>query len=140
MKVILLQDVKGLGKKDATVEVKDGYANNFLIRRGLAVKLTDGSKAVLNKQQEDRALQDAENRKKAQEVASKLDSIQVEFEANTGSDGRMLEQFLQNKLKKNLNPVLASQLIKENSSTTPLSIESVIQNLESNSIKVLLVQ
>ena len=89
MKVILLQDVKGLGKKDATVEVKDGYANNFLIRRGLAVKLTDGSKAVLNKQQEDRALQDAENRKKAQEVASKLDSIQVEFEANTGSDGRM---------------------------------------------------
>lgn len=89
MKVILLKDVKGLGKKDATVEVKDGYASNYLIPRGLAVKLTEGSKEVLNKQQADRAKKDAEDKKAAEELAKKLEGIVVEFTANTGADGKM---------------------------------------------------
>ena len=89
MKVILLKDVKGIGKKDATVEVKDGYASNYLIPRGLAVKLTEGSKNVLNKQQEDRKLKDAEDKALAEKVAVKLESITLEFKANTGADEKM---------------------------------------------------
>jgi large subunit ribosomal protein L9 len=89
MKVILLKDVKGIGKKDATVEVKDGYASNYLIPRGLAVKLTEGSKNVLNKQQEDRKLKDAEDKALAEQVAVKLESITLEFKANTGADEKM---------------------------------------------------
>ena len=89
MKVILLKDVKGIGKKDATVDVKDGYASNYLIPRGLAVKLTEGSKNVLNKQQEDRALQDAENKKLAEKVAKELENITLEFKVNTGADDKM---------------------------------------------------
>ena len=89
MKVILLKDVKGIGKKDATVEVKDGYAANYLIPRGLAVKLTEGSKNVLNKQQEDRKLKDAEDKALAEKVAVKLESITLEFKANTGADEKM---------------------------------------------------
>ena len=89
MKVILLKDVKGLGKKDATIEVKDGYASNYLIPRGLAVKLTEGSKEVLNKQQADRAKKEAEDKKAAEELAKKLEGIVVEFVANTGADGKM---------------------------------------------------
>ena len=89
MKVILLKDVKGIGKKDATVEVKDGYASNYLIPCGLAVKLTEGSKNVLNKQQEDRKLKDAEDKALAEQVAVKLESITLEFKANTGADEKM---------------------------------------------------
>ena len=89
MKVILLKDVTGIGKKDATVEVKDGYASNYLIPRGLAVKLTEGSKNVLNKQQEDRKLKDAEDKALAEKVAVKLESITLEFKANTGADEKM---------------------------------------------------
>ena len=89
MKVILLKDIKGLGKKDATVEVKDGYASNYLIPRGLAVKLTEGSKEVLNKQQADRAAKDAEDKKAAEAIAKKLEGVVVEFTANTGADGKM---------------------------------------------------
>ena len=50
MKVILLKDVKNQGKKDDIIEVADGYANNFLIKKGLAVALTDTSKKILNNQ------------------------------------------------------------------------------------------
>lgn len=89
MKVILLKDVKGIGKKDATVNVKDGYATNYLIPNGLAVKLTEGSKNVLDKQKADRAQKDAEDKKEAQEVAKKLEGITLEFTANTGADDKM---------------------------------------------------
>ena len=51
MKVILLQDVKKLGKKDQTIEVSDGYAVNFLFPRRLAVQVTKKSVEVLENQQ-----------------------------------------------------------------------------------------
>lgn len=89
MKVILLKDVKGIGKKDAIVNVKDGYATNYLIPHGLAVQESKGSVAVLNKQQADAAALDAKNRENAKELAGILSSIVLEFEAKTGTDGRM---------------------------------------------------
>ena len=50
MKVILLKDVKKQGKKDDVINVSDGYAQNFLIKNGLAIKYTDGSSKRLKKE------------------------------------------------------------------------------------------
>ena len=89
MRVILLKDVKGIGKKDQTVNVKDGYATNYLIPHGLAVIESKGSIEVLKGQQADRAAKDAQDKKEAEEKANKLKDIVLEFKANCGADGKM---------------------------------------------------
>lgn len=89
MKVILLQDVKKLGKKDQTVEVSDGYAANFLFPRKLAVQLTSKSKEILGVQQENARLAEEEAVKAAQAVAKTLEGITLEFKVKSGKDGRV---------------------------------------------------
>ena len=107
MKVIMLQDVKGIGKKGQTVEVKDGYASNFLLPRRLAVKLTDKSLEVLDKQNADAAEKVKADTIKAQEVAKRLEDITLEFFANSGADGRMFgtisNKQIEEKLKSEYN-------------------------------------
>ena len=89
MKVILLADVKKLGKKDQTIEVSDGYANNFLFPRHLAVQVTKKSVEVLENQQEQRRENDAKMKAEAQELAKKLDTITLEFKVKTGREGKL---------------------------------------------------
>ncbi len=89
MRVILLQDVRNVGKKDQIVEVSDGYANNFLMPKKLAVLYTDRSIEILNSQKENRAKAVAEEKQKAEELALKLKDITVEFMAKVSKDGRM---------------------------------------------------
>ena len=89
MKVILLKDVKGIGKKDQIVSVKDGYAANYLIPNKLAVMESQKSVEVLNQQKADAAEEVRLATIKAKEVAKQLESITVEFTAACGSDGRM---------------------------------------------------
>lgn len=89
MKVILLNDVKNVGKKDQIVDVSDGYAANFLFPKKLAVKLTSQSINNLEKQQEQRK-QDEENKR---QIALKnkeiIEGIVLEFSASSSKDGRM---------------------------------------------------
>ncbi len=89
MEVILLKDVKGIGKAGQTVNVKDGYAANYLIPHKLAVKLTARSQEVLDQQNADKEAKRQENIRIAKEIAKKLEGIVVEFTANTGADGKM---------------------------------------------------
>ena len=89
MKVILLKDVKKLGKKDAIVNVSDGYASNYLFPNHLAVPVTDKSKEILNKQQEDARIAEENAKKQAQELAKKLENLEVLFSVKTGKEGKM---------------------------------------------------
>ena len=65
MKVILQKDVKGLGKKNDIVEVSDGYANNFLIKKGLAIAQNKGALQDLNSLKEEERKLDILNREQA---------------------------------------------------------------------------
>lgn len=89
MKVILLQDVKKLGKKDAIINVSDGYAANYLFPNRLAVPVTNKSKEILNKQQEDARIAEENAKKEAQELAKRLENLEVVFKAKVGQEGKM---------------------------------------------------
>jgi len=89
MEVILLADVKGLGKKNQTVKVSDGYANNFLFKQHLAVAVSKRSVEILATQQENARIAEAEAVKKAEELKETLKDITLEFHVKVGKEGKL---------------------------------------------------
>ncbi len=89
MKVILLKDVKNIGKKDEIVEVADGYASNFLIPRGFAVAASSQGKQILKDQKKAEAKKREKEKQKAIKVKEKLEDITLEFPVKTGEGGRV---------------------------------------------------
>ena len=89
MKVILKQDVKGIGKKDEIHEVSDGYARNFLLPRKLAA-VADASALNIARSKEAAAdFHEAENLAAAQALAAKINSRIVTVKAKGGASGRL---------------------------------------------------
>ena len=89
MRVILLADVKGQGKKNEVIEVSDGYARNFLIAKRLA-KPADAKALNDRKMQEEAKLHRIEEEKKeAKAIQAKLESVQVKISASSGADGKL---------------------------------------------------
>lgn len=89
MKVILLKDVKGLGKKGSVVNVKDGYARNFLLPRGVAKEATEGNLKVLKEQEAAREIKRKEELEKAKKLAEKISSISVKIQGKAGANGKL---------------------------------------------------
>ena len=89
MKVILLCDVKDIGKKDDIVNVSDGYARNFLYPRKWAMEATPQAVAVVERKREAARKLEAERRAAAEKIASKLAGKVVELKAKCGDKGRL---------------------------------------------------
>ncbi|NLB90951.1 MAG: 50S ribosomal protein L9 [Clostridiales bacterium] len=89
MKVLLLQDVKGTGKKDQIVNVSDGYAKNFLFPKGIAVEATPGTIKGIEKKKEAEEKKEQEKRAAAQKVAEGLKEKTIELKMKAGEKGRL---------------------------------------------------
>ncbi len=89
MKVILLQDVKNQGKKDQVIDVSDGYANNFLIKKGLAVLYTKNSKDRLCQEINERNKNEEQTIADCQSKAAKLAKVELSFVVKTGKEDKV---------------------------------------------------
>lgn len=89
MQVILVQDVKSLGKKGDVVKVSDGYARNFILPKKLGVEATEKNKndLRLQKQHEDKVA--AQKLEAAQELAAKIDSLKIVVKMKAGENGKV---------------------------------------------------
>lgn len=89
MKVILLEDVKSLGKKGDIVEVSTGYARNFILPGKKGVEATPGNLNDLKLQKANVVKKEQEAKKAAQELASRLEENPVEIKVRTGAQGKL---------------------------------------------------
>jgi large subunit ribosomal protein L9 len=89
MKVILRSDVSGVGKRGDICDVADGYARNFLVPRGLAMKATAGAATQAASMRRARDVRDAHDRSAAEAIASKLVPTRITVTMRAGTEGRL---------------------------------------------------
>ena len=89
MKVILLKDVKSLGKKGDVINAKDGYARNFLFPKGLAKKGTDGNLKVVEEQKRAKDRRKQEEIDEAKKLAERISKVTVKMKSKAGKNGKL---------------------------------------------------
>jgi large subunit ribosomal protein L9 len=102
MRVILLQNVEKVGKKYEVKEVKNGYARNFLIPKGLAKPATKKALKWLEVQKEIEAKKSEEELKKIQDFVSKVDGLELVFPVKVGEKGELFESINNQKISEKL--------------------------------------
>lgn len=114
MKVVLLQDVKKLGKRGDVVEVADGYGRNVLIRRGLG---QEGTKEALNTAAQRKESKEFKSRvaaDEAQVMASQLKKVRAEIRVKVGGDGRIFGSVTAKDISETLEKKYGFKLDKKN--------------------------
>lgn len=123
MKVILKQDIKGVGKKDQIINAADGYARNFLFPKGLAVPADSGNLNNLEAKNKAQAAQKERNLESSKKLAEELKSKMLEIQVKAGSNGKLFggvtSKEISDALKSQLNididkkKVILNEVIKQ---------------------------
>lgn len=132
MKVILLQDVKGQGKKDQVIDVSDGYANNFLIKKGLAVLYTKRSNEILEKTLDERKQKEDELVAKYNLIKKNLENKELLFKVSTGKEDKVFGSVSTKQI---------SEKIKEkgfNIDKKSIKIDGIIDSLGTHNVEIVL--
>ena len=118
MEVIFIKDLKNQGKKGQIKTVKDGYAENYLIKNGYAVKKTKENLSKLNHELAKKEKEDAENKKQAKELKEKLGKVTLEFKVKTGEGDKVFGSIsvkqIKDELQKQGYSIEKSQIILTN--------------------------
>ncbi|MFD2443673.1 50S ribosomal protein L9 [Bacillus sp. CGMCC 1.16607] len=129
MKVIFLKDVKGKGKKGEVKNVADGYAQNFLIKQGLAVEANQAAVSTLNAQKKKEEKVAAEELEEAKKLKVELEKITVELTAKSGEGGRLFGSIttkqISDELQKKFNIKLDKRKMELNDAIRTLGFTKV---------------
>ena len=89
MKVILLDNIKGVGKKDEIINASDGYARNFLFPKKLAVEANNENMSKLKAKKQSEQYKKDVNKENAEKIAKKLDDITLTIKVKAGENGKI---------------------------------------------------
>jgi large subunit ribosomal protein L9 len=92
MKILLTQEVRNIGSPGDVVEVADGYARNYLIPRGFAMRATKGTLKQVDTIRRTREVKEIRNLEQAQQIAGQLGSLKIRVQAKAGEGGRLFGQ------------------------------------------------
>lgn len=118
MEVIFIKDLKNQGKKGQIKEVKDGYAENYLIKNGYAVKKTKENVSKLNHELAKKAKENQENKELALKQKEELSKVTLEFKVKTGEGDKVFGSIsikqIKDELQKNGYKIEKSQIELQN--------------------------
>lgn len=102
MKVILLENIKGVGKKDEIINASDGYARNFLFPKKLAVEANKGNLSNLKSKQDSNKFKRDTDKAAAEEIAKKLNDITLKIKVKAGENGKIFGGVTAKEISENL--------------------------------------
>lgn len=102
MKVILKENIKGVGKKDEVINASDGYARNFLFPKNLAVEANAENMAKLKAKQDSNTFKKSQEKEEAKKVAEKLSKIMLKIPVKTGENGKIFGGVSSKEIAENL--------------------------------------
>ena len=146
MEVIFIKDLKNQGKKGQIKNVKDGYAENFLIKNGYAVKKTKENVSKLEHEKKEKEKQDTKAKNEAIELQSKINKLTIEFKVKTGSDDKVFGSISVKQIKDELQKQgykVEKSMIKIDNPISSLGFHNVIIQLHpeiSSTLKVHLIK
>ena len=103
MKVILLQDIKGVGKKDQIINANDGYARNYLFPKKLAIEANAGNLGNLKAKQESNQYRKDVQKEEAIKLAEKIKNINLTITVKAGESGKIFGGVTAKEIAENLN-------------------------------------
>ena len=102
MKVILKQDIKGVGKKDQIINVSDGYVRNFLFPKNMAVEANNENMSKLRAKQDSNAFKKQQEKEEAQKIADKISKIILKVPVKAGGNGKIFGGVSSKEIAENL--------------------------------------
>ncbi len=131
MKVILLADIKGVGKKDEVINASDGYARNFLFPKKLAVEANSENMGKLKAKNDSKAYKKSVEKEEAQKIADKLKGILLKISVKTGENGKIFGSITAKEIADNLKEQYKIEIDKKK-----IDLKEPIKTLGSFSVSV----
>lgn len=131
MKVILLADIKGVGKKDEVINSSDGYARNYLFPKKLAVEANAENMSKLKAKNDSNAYKKSVEKEEAQKIAEKLKGILLKISVKTGENGKIFGSITSKEIAENLKEQYKIEIDKKK-----IDLKESIKTLGSFSVNI----
>lgn len=131
MKVILLQEVENLGKEGDVVEVKKGYARNYLLPRKLAIEANRGNVTQIEALKKKRAIREAKELEEIRELQEKIDGLVLEFSKKAGKTGKLYGSVTSREIAEKISQVVGTDLDRKY-----LELEEALKEIGEYPVKV----